>query len=153
MLSNASLDKKFWAEVVSYASHLVNRLSSAVIGGKTHMEMWSEKHAQNYDSIRVFGCLAYYHVKDGKLDPHARKAIFVGFKGGVKGFKLWDLEDKKFVCSRDVTFDEASMMKASMMKASMMKASSSQQVENKTNESHCSGWTLIQLHMYQLVLH
>ncbi|KAH9782773.1 retrovirus-related pol polyprotein from transposon TNT 1-94-like protein [Citrus sinensis] len=124
MLSNAGLDKKFWAETVSYASHLVNRLPSAAIGGKTPMEMWSRKHAQDYDSLRVFGCPAYYHVKDGKLDPRARKSIFVGFKGGVKGFKLWDLEDKKFVCSRDVTFDEASMIKAS----------SFQQVENKTTE-------------------
>ncbi|KAH9722810.1 hypothetical protein KPL70_006849 [Citrus sinensis] len=124
MLSNAGLDKKFWAEAVSYASHLVNRLPSAAIGGKTPMEMWSGKYAQDYDSLRIFGCPAYYHVKDGKLDPRARKAIFMGFKGGAKGFKLWDLEDKKFVCSRDVTFDEASMMKAS----------SSQQVENKTKE-------------------
>ena len=49
----------------------------------------------------------------------------MGFKGGVKCFKLWDLENKKFVYSRDVTFDEASMLKAS----------SSQQVENKTNET------------------
>ncbi|KAH9657711.1 hypothetical protein KPL70_023190 [Citrus sinensis] len=113
MLSNAGLDKKFLAEAVSYASHLVNRLPSTVIGGKTPMEMWSRKHAQDYDSLRIFGCPAYYHVKDGKLDARARKAIFVEFKGGVKGFKLWDLEDKKFVCSRDVTFDEASMMKAS----------------------------------------
>ena len=45
MLSNAGLDKKFWAEAVSYASHLVNRLPSAAIGGKTPMEMWSGKHA------------------------------------------------------------------------------------------------------------
>ncbi|KAH9764080.1 hypothetical protein KPL70_001401 [Citrus sinensis] len=125
MLSNAGLDKKFWAEIVSYASHLINRLPSAAIGGKTPMEMWSGKHAQDYDSLRIFGCPAYYHVKDSKLDLRARKAIFVGFKGGVKGFKLWDLEDKKFVCSRDVTFDEASMMKASI----------SQQVENKTTEA------------------
>ncbi|KAH9656605.1 hypothetical protein KPL70_022746 [Citrus sinensis] len=124
MLSNAGLDKKFWAEVVSCASHLVNRLPSAAIRGKTPMEMWSGKHAQDYDSLCIFGCPAYYHVKDSKLDPRARKAIFVGFKGGVKGFKFWDLEDKKFVCSRNVTFDEASMMKAS----------SSQQVENKTKE-------------------
>ncbi|KAH9688421.1 hypothetical protein KPL70_015118 [Citrus sinensis] len=124
MLSNAGLDKKFWAEAVSYASHLINRLPSTAIRGKTPMEKWSGKYAQDYDSLRVFGCPAYYHVKDGKLDPRARKAIFVGFKGGVKGFKLWDLGDKKFVCSKDVTFDEASMMKAS----------SSQQVENKTKE-------------------
>ncbi|KAH9734322.1 hypothetical protein KPL71_017332 [Citrus sinensis] len=124
MLSNAGLDKKFWAEAVSYASHLVNRLPSAAIGGKTPMEMWSGKHAQDYNSLCIFGCPAYYHVKDGKLDPRARTSIFVGFKGGVKSFKLWDLEDKKFVCSRDVTFDEASMMKVS----------SSQQVENKTKK-------------------
>ena len=85
------------------------------------MKIWSGKHAQDYDSLRIFGCSAYYH---GKLDPRARKTIFVGFKGGVKGFKLWDFEDKKFVCSRDVTFDEASIMKTS----------SSPQVENKTKE-------------------
>ncbi|KAH9679295.1 retrovirus-related pol polyprotein from transposon TNT 1-94-like protein [Citrus sinensis] len=84
MLSNVGLDKKFWAEVVSYASHLVNRLPSAAIGGKTPMEMWSGKHAQDYDSLRIFGCPTYYHVKDGKLDHRARKAIFVGFKGGVE---------------------------------------------------------------------
>ncbi|KAH9770422.1 hypothetical protein KPL71_012370 [Citrus sinensis] len=134
MLSNAGLDKKFWAEAVSYASHLVNRLPSIAIGGKTPIEMWSGKHAQDYYSLRIFGCPAYYHVKDGKLDSRARKAIFVGFKGGVKCFKLWDLEDKKFMCSRDVTFDEALMIKALMIKALMIKASSSQQVENKTKE-------------------
>ncbi|KAH9789922.1 hypothetical protein KPL71_003219 [Citrus sinensis] len=119
-----SRHKNFWTEVVSYTSHLINRLPSAAIRGKTPMEMWFGKHAQDYNSLRIFGCPAYYHVKDGKLDPRARKIIFVGFKGGVKGFKFWDLEDKKFVCIRDVTFD----------KASMMKASSSQQVENKTKE-------------------
>ncbi|KAH9669391.1 hypothetical protein KPL70_021769 [Citrus sinensis] len=106
-------DKKFWAKAVSYASHLINRLPSVAIGGKTTMKMWFGKYAQDYDSLRIFGCPAYYHVKDGKLDPCARKTIFVEFKSGVKGFKLWDFEDKKFVSSRDVTFDEALLMKAS----------------------------------------
>ena len=77
-----------------------------------------------YSCVRIFGCPVYYHVKDGKLEFCARKAIFVRFKGGVKGFKIWDLEDKKFVCTKDVMFDEVSMLKVS----------SSQQVENKTTE-------------------
>ena len=33
LLSNASLDKTFWAEALVYASHLMNRLSSTGIGG------------------------------------------------------------------------------------------------------------------------
>ena len=113
ILSNTGLDKMFWAEVVSYANYLINQLPSAAIGDKTPMEMWSGKHAQDYDFLRIFGCLVYYHIKNDKLVSRVRKVIFVGFKGGVKGFKFWDLENKKFVCSRDVTFDEVLMMKAS----------------------------------------
>ena len=125
MLSNASLDKKFWAESMSYASHLINGLSSVAIRGKIPMEIWSEKYAQDYDSIRVFGCPVYYHVKNDNLDHCVRKSIFVGFKCEIKGFKFWDLKDKKFVYSRFVTFDETSTFTAS----------SSQQLENKTNET------------------
>jgi len=37
--------------------------------------------------------------------------VFIGFKKGEKGYKIWDPKDKKFILSRDVTFDEASMLK------------------------------------------
>ena len=48
--------------------------------------------------------------------------MFVRFKKGVKGYKIQDLKDKKFILSRDVIFDEASMMKST----------SSKQVESQT---------------------
>jgi len=85
MLSNARLPKNFWAEALAYACYLVNMLPSSVIGGKTPLEVWSGKPAQNYDSPRVFECPAYYHVKEDKLDPRAKKGVFVGFKRGIKG--------------------------------------------------------------------
>jgi len=59
-----------------------------MIGGKTQMEMWLGKDAIDYNMLRVFGCPAYYHVSDGKLEPRARRAIFLGFKRGVKGYKI-----------------------------------------------------------------
>ena len=46
LLSDARLDKSFWAEAIVYASHLINE--STAIGGKTPLEIWSEKAAQDH---------------------------------------------------------------------------------------------------------
>ena len=59
----------------------------------------------------MFGSTAYYHVKESKLDPRAKKALFMGFTLGVKGYRLWSLYSKKIISSRDVTFDESAMLK------------------------------------------
>jgi len=59
-----------------YACHLINRLSSSMIGGKTRMEVWSGKAAEDYDSLRIFECPPNYHVKKDKLDPRGKKSVF-----------------------------------------------------------------------------
>jgi len=53
-LSNSGLSNFFWAETLMYACHLINRLLSAVIGGKILIKVWSKKAAQDYDSLRIF---------------------------------------------------------------------------------------------------
>ncbi|KAM1838444.1 hypothetical protein ACFX14_020106 [Malus domestica] len=113
MLSQSGLSKSFWAEAVNYACHIINRLPSAVVQGKTPMELWTGKTSSDYDYIRIFGSPAYFHVTENKLDARAKKAIFLGFSSGVKGYRLWCPEMKKLVVSRDVTFDEESMFKDS----------------------------------------
>jgi hypothetical protein len=110
MLSHSGLSKVFWGEALSYARHIVNRLPSAALNGRTPLEVWSGSPANDYDSMRIFGCSAYYHVTESKLDPRAKKAIFLGFSGGVKGYRLWCSESKKVILSRDVTFDESGML-------------------------------------------
>jgi len=79
---------------LTYSCYLVNKLLLSVIGGKTPLEVWSGKTAQDYDSLRVFRYPPYYHVKEVKLDPRAKKCVFVGFKKGVKGYKIGDPKDK-----------------------------------------------------------
>ncbi|KAG6409269.1 hypothetical protein SASPL_132304 [Salvia splendens] len=88
-------------------------------------EVWSGKPATDYDSLRIFGSIAYYHVTESKLDPRAKKALFMGFSAGVKGYRLWCLESKKMIVSRDVTFDESSMLN----KVNPNSSDTSQQVE------------------------
>ena len=68
LLSNARLDKLFWAEAIVYASHLINGLSSTAIGGKTLLDIWSGGAAQDYNLLRTFRSLAYFSAKDGKLN-------------------------------------------------------------------------------------
>ncbi|KAE8664954.1 hypothetical protein F3Y22_tig00112738pilonHSYRG01227 [Hibiscus syriacus] len=111
MLSNAGLGKEFWAEALVYACHLINHLPSTTIGGKTPLEKWFGVPATDYDSLHVFGSTTYYHVKESKLDPRAKKVIFMGITSGVKGYRLWCPETKKIIFSRDVTFDESTMLR------------------------------------------
>jgi len=68
LLSNASLDKSFWAEAIEYASHLLNRLPTTLIGSKTLLEIWSSGVACDHGSLRVFGCPANVDIKKDMLD-------------------------------------------------------------------------------------
>ncbi|PON66676.1 Ribonuclease H-like domain containing protein [Parasponia andersonii] len=111
VLSNARLGKVFWAGAITYACHLINRLPSTAIECKTPLEVWSGKPASDYDSLHVFGFTTYYHVKESKLDPRAKKALFMSISSGVKGYRLWCLSSKKILFSRDVTFDEFAILK------------------------------------------
>jgi ATP-binding cassette subfamily B (MDR/TAP) protein 1 len=83
MLSNAGLDRHFWAEAASTACYLINRSPSIAINKKTPIEVWSGSPT-NYLELRVFGCTVYAHVDNGKLEPRAVKCIFLGYKSGVR---------------------------------------------------------------------
>lgn len=57
--------------------------------------------------FRVFGCPAYAYVNDGKLEPKAKKCIFLGYTDGVRGYRLWDPSTSRIINRRDVTFNES----------------------------------------------
>ena len=108
MLSGAGIGQEFWAEAVGTACYLVNRSPSSALGDKTPQEVWTGKEP-SLTHLKVFGCDAYVHVPKenrSKLDKKAEKCIFIGYKDGLKGYKLWNPETKKVVYSRDVVFRE-----------------------------------------------
>ncbi|KAK3031457.1 hypothetical protein RJ639_036517 [Escallonia herrerae] len=83
MLSNVRLLKEFWIEAINTTTYLINRSPSTAIDCKAPKEIWSGKHV-NYENLRIFGCPAYAHVNDGKLEPRTKKCIFFGYASGVK---------------------------------------------------------------------
>jgi transposase InsO family protein len=108
MLSGARLGKEFSAEAVGTACYLLNRSPSSMLDDKTPQEVWTGKEP-SLTHLKVFGCDAYVHVPKenmSKLDKKAEKCIFIGYKDGLKCFKIWNLETKKVVYIRDVVFRE-----------------------------------------------
>jgi hypothetical protein len=108
MLSNSGLNRHFWAEAASTACYLINRSPCISLGKKTPIEVWSGSLA-DYSQLSVFGCTAYAHVDNGKLEPRAAKCIFLGYEPGVKGYKLWNPQTQKVVLNRNVIFNESAM--------------------------------------------
>ena len=71
------------------------------------MKIWSGKAAQDHGVLREFGSSAYFSAKNGKVNPQAKRFVFLGVKRN--GYRLWDPENKKIVVGRHVTFGETSV--------------------------------------------
>ncbi|PHT39087.1 hypothetical protein CQW23_22660 [Capsicum baccatum] len=70
-------------EAASTTGLLINRSSLVAIDKKTPQEVWSGTFA-SYSNLRIFGCLAYPHVDNEKLELKIFKCLFLGYKLGVK---------------------------------------------------------------------
>ena len=60
-------------------------------------------------NLRVFGSKSYVHIPDHqrkKLQKKSRMCIFLGYRKGTKGFKLYNPSAKVLIRSRHVVFDE-----------------------------------------------
>ncbi|KAH9681147.1 hypothetical protein KPL71_026853 [Citrus sinensis] len=110
MLLSSNLSKYFWAEAVVTAAYLINRSPSSALEFKTPQEVWSGK-PPDLSNLKVFGCPAYAHIKQGKLEPRAVKGYFIGYPEGIKGYKIWSINGKptRIFISRDVVFDEEAL--------------------------------------------
>ncbi|KAJ9542449.1 LOW QUALITY PROTEIN: hypothetical protein OSB04_028955 [Centaurea solstitialis] len=107
----ASLPKRFWGECVLTAAYIINRLPSKVIGNKTPFELLHNE-APDYNHLKVFGCLAYYRNTDtrgDKFEEGGELVFFLGYPPGTKGYKIYDLENKKIIISRDNHFPSDSV--------------------------------------------
>ena len=109
MLSDSKLPKEFWGEALSTASYVRNRSPTTAVKAMTPYEAW-KGYKPNVNHLRIFVCSAYAHIpKDEryKMDPKAKKSIFLGYGIGVKGYRLFDTDTSKVFHSIDVIFNEA----------------------------------------------
>lgn len=108
MLHSSKVPEELWAEACHTATYLLNRVGCKNIAGTTPFEAWFGKTPE-YSHLRVFGCDAYAHVqKEGqsKFSAKSEKCIFVGYADTQKGYRLWNMKDRRLKICRDVVFNE-----------------------------------------------
>jgi len=104
---HAGFPKHFWGECILSATHIINLLPMENLAWKSPYEVLFGKPPQ-YQDLRVIGCLCFaanLGISD-KFDPRATKCVLLGYTFGFKGYKLYDLQNKKIFHSRYVLFSE-----------------------------------------------
>lgn len=114
LLFQTMVPKYLWGEAILTATYLINRMPSKVLKFNTPLNMLLKCFPTNRLSsnlpLKIFGCMTFIHVNtpnQSKLDPRAKRCVFVGYASSQKGYKCFDPISKKFFVTMDVTFFES----------------------------------------------
>ncbi|CAB77906.1 putative polyprotein [Arabidopsis thaliana] len=100
MLCDSRLPKRFWAEATHTAVLLINKTPCSANNFEFPDKRWSGK-APIYSYLRRYGCVTFVQTDDGKLNLRAKKGVLIGYPSGVKGYKVWLIEERNSHLVRD----------------------------------------------------
>ena len=109
-LFDMNMPRFYWGEAVKSAAYLINRTPSRVIDFQTPQQklqsLLSIPHLPNLEP-RVFGCTIYIHIPKilrNKLNPYAKRCVFVGYSKFQKGYRCYDPQTRKLHVTLDASF-------------------------------------------------
>jgi len=119
ILNDSALPKCFWANAVSTACYVMNRVLIRPILKKTPYELLNGRKP-NISHLKVFGCKCYIlnNGKDnlGKFDAKSDKGIFLGYSLTSHAYRIFN---KKFMTIEEsihVVFDETNKCEQGLAK-------------------------------------
>ncbi|GJS93849.1 retrovirus-related pol polyprotein from transposon TNT 1-94 [Tanacetum coccineum] len=109
LLFQMAVPKPFWADAVSTAYFLINRIPSAILGGNYPYSVLFPTKPLFLIDPKIFGGTCF--VQDTqpnitKLDPKSLKCVFLGYSRIQKGYRCYSPQLYHYLVSRDVTFHE-----------------------------------------------
>ena len=108
MIHGYTIPPKLWAEALSTACYIINRVYVRKGTTKTPYEMWNGK-TPNIGYFHVFGCRCYIlNDKDylGKFDSRSDEGIFLGYSGTSTAYRVYNKRSAVIVESVNVVFDD-----------------------------------------------
>ncbi|KAK2970062.1 hypothetical protein RJ640_006535 [Escallonia rubra] len=109
LLFQMKVPKPFWADAISTACFLINRMPSTVLNGDVPYSVLFPTKPLFPVEPRIFGSTCF--VRDvrphlTKLDPKALKCVFLGYSRLQKGYRCYSPDLHKSLVSTDVVFSE-----------------------------------------------
>ncbi|GBN13319.1 Retrovirus-related Pol polyprotein from transposon TNT 1-94 [Araneus ventricosus] len=108
LLYESELPLKFWAEVINFSTQVSN-VTPRKGKEKIPLETWiGKKPKLNY--LKKFGCVAYFHVPKvmrNKFDVPGRRGIMLGYARDRRGYRIYDIENRKIIEERSIKFNES----------------------------------------------
>ncbi|GKB23527.1 ribonuclease H-like domain-containing protein [Tanacetum coccineum] len=86
---------------------LLTKLPTSMLNGKSPYDLVYNK-PPSLNHLRSFSCLAYATILNShdKFGSRSEKYVLVRYSNSKKGYKLWSLDNKQIIYSRDVKFFE-----------------------------------------------
>ena len=113
LMFTKNMPKMFWGNAILTVTFLINRMPTRVLSFETTLQRLQKTfpfyRVGSNMPLKVFGCTTFVHIhphNQSKLDPKARKCVFIGYSPTQKGYKCFDPSTKKVLVSHDVTLFE-----------------------------------------------
>jgi hypothetical protein len=107
MLDEHRTSRRFWADAISTACYISNRIFLCSILNLTPFDL-RFGHKPSVSHLRPFGCKCFI-LKCGNLDKfesHSSDGILLGYTPHGRSYRVFNLETNTVVESCDVTFNE-----------------------------------------------
>jgi hypothetical protein len=112
MLTHSSVPTSFWHHAPHMTTYLLNILPCKTLQNKSPTQLLYHPDP-TYTHLRVFGCLCYPLFPSStihKLQPRSTLCVFLGYPSNHRGYKCYDLSNRKLIISRHVIFDETKFL-------------------------------------------
>jgi hypothetical protein len=106
LIIHSGLPQSSWAKALQTASYIRNLYPSSAIRDSIPFELWNKQKLREHRhrTPEVFsGCMVWASIstnKEGKLGPCAVECVMLGYPEGVKGYRLWNIKERKVIVAQ-----------------------------------------------------